>query len=85
MYLLECTGSLRPPRFTREADLSRRGCVVNNNRLFSDSSLISLFICVQDEKLKALVQKLGTSDWKYIASYIPVSHFSPPGPRGVQC
>lgn len=25
----------------------------------------------EDDKLKALVQKLGTSDWKYIASYIP--------------
>lgn len=33
--------------------------------------------CLQDDKLKALVQKLGPSDWKYIASYIPVSliHF----------
>ncbi|XP_041811699.1 v-myb avian myeloblastosis viral oncogene homolog-like 2b isoform X2 [Chelmon rostratus] len=25
----------------------------------------------EDDKLKALVQKLGTNDWKYIASYIP--------------
>lgn len=33
--------------------------------------LISL--CLQDDKLKALVQKLGTGDWKCIASYIPVS------------
>lgn len=30
-------------------------------------------LCLQDDQLKALVQKLGTSDWKYIASYIPVS------------
>lgn len=28
---------------------------------------------LQDDKLKALVQKLGTSDWKSIASFIPVS------------
>lgn len=28
---------------------------------------------LQDDKLKALVQKLGTSDWKCIASFIPVS------------
>lgn len=30
-------------------------------------------LCLQDDKLKALVQKLGPNDWKYIASYIPVS------------
>ena len=28
---------------------------------------------LQDDKLKALVQKLGPNDWKHIASYIPVS------------
>lgn len=30
-------------------------------------------LCLQDDKLKAMVQKLGPSDWKYIASFIPVS------------
>lgn len=42
-------------------------------------SRLDLFIrlfSLQDEKLKALVQKLGTTDWKYIASYIPVGLFS---------
>lgn len=28
---------------------------------------------LQDDKLKMLVQKLGTSDWKCVASHIPVS------------
>lgn len=36
-------------------------------------SQICLLLCLQDDKLKALVQKLGTSDWKSIASFIPVS------------
>lgn len=31
-----------------------------------------LFV-LQDDKLKALVQKLGPNDWKHIASYIQVS------------
>lgn len=31
------------------------------------------WVCIQDEKLKTLVQKLGPNDWKTIASYIPVS------------
>lgn len=36
---------------------------------------LNMHVCFrsQDDKLKALVQKLGTNDWKYIASYIPVS------------
>lgn len=40
---------------------------------------INMLICffLQDDKLKALVQKLGPNDWKCIASSIPVSlvHF----------
>lgn len=36
-------------------------------------SHIYLSISVQDEKLKALVKKMGTTDWKYITSYMPVS------------
>lgn len=32
-----------------------------------------MFLCLQDDKLKALVQKVGPNDWKYIASYVPVS------------
>lgn len=34
---------------------------------------ICFLLCLQDDKLKALVHKLGTSDWKSIASFIPVS------------
>lgn len=32
-----------------------------------------MFVVLQDDKLKALVQKMGTNDWKHIANYIPVS------------
>lgn len=37
------------------------------------ASPLCVCVCLQDEKLKVLVQKLGTADWKCIASYIPVS------------
>lgn len=43
-------------------------------RTADKNMLISL--CLQDDKLKVLVQQLGTSDWKYIASVIPVSYLS---------
>lgn len=33
-----------------------------------------MFVFFQDDKLKTLVQKVGSNDWKYIASYIPVGY-----------
>lgn len=65
------TGSLYSSLFSPGIGPQLGYVAVNSNRLFFGSTF-RLF-SVQDEKLKALVQKLGTSDWKYIASYIPVS------------
>lgn len=33
---------------------------------------IYLFLMIQDEKLKKLVEQNGTEDWKVIANFLPV-------------
>lgn len=45
--------------------LQRITCFSRHNKLIS--------LCLQDDKLKMLVQKLGTNDWKCVANLIPVS------------
>lgn len=44
-----------------------RDCNINYIRV--------LFLMIQDEKLKKLVEQNGTEDWKVIANFLPVGGY----------
>lgn len=49
---------------------------INNlhfNQQLDTLEILSIFFCLQDENLKILTNNFGKSDWKTIASFLPVS------------